>query len=97
MSASLLSHEHSSLNRQAGAPQLPPSLPHYAPKPARTHDLDSLLGEARSAGATTSTDHDLLADPRPGIFLGLRVALLFNASVSVMALLAYEGWVLLAR
>lgn len=97
MSASLMTHEHSPRNRHAAVPQLPPAFPPFAPKVVRTPSVESLPGEALSAATASSTDHELMTDPRPGIFLGLRVALLFNAGVGVMALLAYEGWMLLAR
>lgn len=97
MPAALLTHKQSTPSRQAEAPQLPPSLRPGAVKPARTHDIDSLLRQAQAVSPQAAAEAEIELDPRPGIFLGLRVALMFNAGIAVAAMVAYEGWALLAR
>ncbi len=97
MPAVLLTHKQTTSSRQAGEPQLPPSLRSRNVKPARTHDIDTLLRQSEAVSPQVSAHAEMELDPRPSVFLGLRVALMFNAGIGVAALVAYEGWALLAR
>ncbi len=97
MPAALLTHKQPTPSSRTGAPQLPPSLRVNVVKPARTHDIDSLLRQAEAVSPLATAEAEIELDPKPGVFLGLRVALMFNAGVGIAALVAYEGWALLAR
>ncbi len=65
-------------------------------KPSRNSNLDSLLKIDRAPQNEPAMEM-LDLDPAPGVFLGLRIALLFNAGLGIAALLAYEAWTAIAR
>lgn len=75
------------------------------PGKPRTHDLDALLSlgfpdknsSTQKVAPLPETAFEAVLDARPGIFLGLRLALMFNAGLGVAALVVYESWVMLAR
>ncbi len=76
-------------------------MPH-APRtrtPGRSSEIDSLLQDIPSQQKASAVDADpeLMLEPGPGIFMGLRVALMFNAGLGVAALLVYEAWSMLAH
>ncbi len=75
-------------------PQMPRT---RAPRPGS--DLDAVLREipSQQAGTDHDLDPELNLEPGPGIFMGLRVALMFNAGLGVAALLVYEAWAMLAH
>ncbi len=93
------------LTSHHSTPSAPP-VPHLPLDPSpfspgarpRTVSVDSLLREAPSqrAGVAESTDA-IMGEPSPGIFMGLRIALLFNAGLGIAGFLAYEAWMMLAR
>lgn len=81
-----------------------PSVPLPAngfPQAPRTHtpSVDSLLRDIPSQQQASAVDMDpeLMLEPGPGIFMGLRVALMFNAGLGIVGFLAYEAWAMLAR
>ena len=85
-----------------GYPAPPVPLPGGAlPQPPRTRtpSVDSLLHDipAQRHAAAVDADPELVLEPGPGIFMGLRVALMFNAGLGLAALLAYEAWSMLAH
>ncbi len=75
------------------------------PSKPRTHDLDALISlelpdrqaPSQKAAPLPEVAPEAMLDATPGIFLGLRLALLFNAGLGVAALVMYEGWTMLAR
>ncbi len=97
MPTALLTHVHPSKTERELPPALPGTLPRAAAKRIRKSNLDSLLKETPIPQAAASAELAVEPDAAPGIFLALRVALLFNAGVGVAALLAYETWTMLAR
>ena len=93
-------------NHHKGMPGMLPELAAWkVPNKPRTHDLDALIGLGlpdKHAGSQKTTPlpetaFEAVLDATPGIFLGLRLALLFNAALGVMAMVIYEGWTMLAR
>ena len=97
MPAAALTHKHPTPSSHTVEPQLPSSLRVNVGKPGRTHDIDSLLRHAEAVSPRASADAEIELDPKPGVFLGIRIALIFNAGLGIAALVAYEGWALLAR
>ncbi len=103
MQTALLTHAHSDPGTQKNGPlPMPSTVPMSPAVPARARsrqprrsDLDSLLRSHPAREQGTAQDANL--EPTPGIFLGLRVALFFNAGLGIAALLAYETWSMLAR
>ena len=61
-------------------------------RPRRTTEMDSLLQTPRQPQATTETAVSLETVPIPGLFLGLRIALLFNAGLGILGFACYEAW-----
>jgi len=93
-------------NRHKVAPGMLPELAAWkVPHKPRTHDLDVLIGvglpdkhaASQKAAPLPETAFEAVLDATPGIFLGLRLALLFNAALGVMGMVIYEGWTMLAR
>ena len=66
--------------------------PHYD-----SSTLDSLLRTAPAQQIAPSYEADLGAQQSPGLFVGLRVALLFNGALALAGILGYEAWAMLAR
>ncbi len=97
MPAALLTHKQPTPSSHTGTAQLPPSLRVDVVKPARSHDIDSLLRQAEAMSPHASVEAGMELDPKPGVFLGLRIALMFNAGLGIAALIAYEGWAMLAH
>ncbi len=73
---------------------IPPALP-AAAKAFRRSSLESLLKDRPAL--RPATEPEVVAEPGPGIFMGLRIALFFNAGLGLLGLLAYETWTMLAR
>ena len=99
MQTALLTHAHPAANpQQSGiipavpAIPIPPAAPVQGRQPRRS-DLDSLLKTHPMPGRATQQ----APEPASGIFLGLRVALFFNAGLGIAALLVYEAWSMLAH
>ncbi len=71
------------------------------PRKPKASSVDSLIREIPMQQAarhtTPEAELDMMADAGPGIFMGLRVALFFNAGLGIVALLTYETWTMLAR
>ena len=65
------------------------------PRKAGHKQLDTLLKtEARTDLDAFGT---LELEQTPGVFQGLRVAMLFNAVLAIAGLLGYEAWMMVAR
>ncbi len=85
--------------------ELPELATWKVPGKPHTHDLDALIhlgfphkhSPTRKATPLPETAFEVVLDATPGIFLGLRLALMFNAGLGVAALVLYEGWMMLAR
>ena len=99
MQTASLTHAHPAQNpQQSGivppvpAIPIPPAVPVQGRQPRRS-ELDSLLKTHIVPGQVTQQ----APEPVSGIFLGLRVALFFNAGLGIAALLAYEAWSMLAH
>ncbi len=92
MHTTALTHTHPAPQ----APHLP--VEPFAPAAKKTLNpsLESLLKNAPLQRAGTDIQPEI-AEPAPGIFMGLRIALFFNAGLGIVGLLAYEAWTLLAR
>lgn len=93
-------------NHHKVAPGMLPGLAAWkVPGKPRIHDLDALIrlglpdkhAASQKAAPLPETAFEAVLDATPGIFLGLRLALLFNAALGVTALVIYEGWTMLAR
>ncbi len=75
------------------------------PGKPHTRDLDALIhlgfpekqAPTRKAAPLPEVAFEAVLDATPGIFLGLRLALMFNAGLGVAALVLYEGWMMVAR
>ncbi len=79
-----------------------PTLPFHpavvpAPRKPKPGSLDSLLRETPARHTSPKSEVDMMADAGPGIFMGLRMALFFNAGLGITALVAYEVWTMLAH
>ncbi len=70
-------------------------------RPRRISEIDSLLQTPRKPEAAPETalgpEASLERMQTPGIFLGLRVALLFNAALGVFGFACYEAWIALTH
>lgn len=83
---------------QPAKPVPPFPIPHGGATQTRKtahKQLDSLL----KAEPRTNPDvfGALEAEQTPGVFQGLRVAMLFNAGLGILGLLGYEAWTMMAR
>ncbi len=80
----------------AAAPQ---AKPHASDSEASRHaNLDMLLRPAPAAASVRSIAGDTeLPLEMPGLFLGLRVALLFNMALGLGGFVAYELWTAITR
>ncbi len=102
MQTALVPHAHPDAGTHKNSPAsmpstLPirPSTPAHGPSRQPRHsNLDALLKSQPVKEHSAAREADL--EPTPGIFLGLRVALFFNAGLGIAALLAYEAWSMLA-
>ncbi len=89
------SHPQTSL-LPAAAPKVKP---HVSGSAASRHgNLDTLLRQAPDAAPVGSLAGDTAPSlEMPGLFLGLRAALLFNMALGVACFVAYELWTAIAR
>ena len=79
---------------------LPPAMltrEQAAEHPRRTNHLDSLLQTGPRVRSSVDQELSVELTPSPGIFLALRVALLFNAAVGILGFACYEAWIALAH
>ncbi len=97
MQPTLMTQPHTA-PRGYTAPPIPLA-PGTVPQSPRTPSVDSLLRDApsRQQAGAVDTDPELMLEPGPGIFTGLRIALMFNAGLGVAAMLMYEAWTMLAH
>jgi hypothetical protein len=96
MPTASMTHAPAANNEAGVAHPVPSTLPHTG-KRIRRSTLDSLLRQSPAVHTGTTTEPSIELDNPHGIFLGLRVALLFNAGLGLGALVVYEAWTMLAR
>lgn len=97
MQPTLMTQPHTAPRGYAAPPiPLPPGT---VPQSPRTPSVDTLLRDTPSSqqAASVHADPELMLEPGPGIFTGLRIALMFNAGLGVAAMLMYEAYSMLAH
>ncbi len=96
MQPTLLTQPHTAPH-DYNAPRLPLGPMPQAPRGTGKPSIDSLLRDLPSQQAAVDVEPEFNVEPGPGIFMGLRIALMFNAGLGIAALLAYEAWTMLAH
>ena len=97
MHPALLTHTPEAQSNHTHPPLSLP-LPDAAKKPHYdSSTLDSLLRTTPAQQTAPSYEADFVAQQSPGLFVGLRVALLFNGALALAGFLGYEAWAMLAR